>query len=565
MTGSGTLADPYIIYDVIDLQAMNDDLSAYYELANDIDASATITWNAGAGFLPIGQWPAWPTAPFSGSLDGKGFTISDLYINRPTLDYVGLFGYVDGATIQNVNLSAPNMTGGDNDLGALVGQGEPSSSEARAIRITNCHVSNASLTTAGNNLGGLVGSIGDENYRSVIEDCSATGTFTYNGTAPCYIGGLIGVLGASQLSDCHTSGAVVVTVADNYCAGGLVGVMARAIDIDGCYSSCTVTCPADWGAINGTAGFIGYIDQVGSNCTINITNCYATGDISAGYCAAGFIGSVTIYSVGNIVNIGDCYSTGKVSDTLESRAGGFIGGMGGPGRVQITDCYATGIVECVGLDEAGGFIGFMGTTTSTTISRCYSTGDVLAPYAEFVSGFLGYGLNKNLTISECFATGDILADVYAAGFIFSYGNGETVSDCYARGDVTALDSVDPGAIGFGWVWGTIDNCYSTGELTTPNSSDPNAVDGFGSAITVSDCFWDVESSGVSHSTKGTGKTTVEMKTKSTFTDVGWDFAAIWNINPTCNDSYPCLLNTTPGCPSALGKGSCQLGVLELLS
>jgi hypothetical protein len=55
MTGSGTVGDPYIIYDVTDLQAMNNSLAAYYELANDIDASATSGWNSGKGFDPIGS------------------------------------------------------------------------------------------------------------------------------------------------------------------------------------------------------------------------------------------------------------------------------------------------------------------------------------------------------------------------------------------------------------------------------------------------------------------------------------------------------------------------------
>lgn len=53
MTGSGTQADPYIISDVDDLQAMSDDLTAYYELGGDIDASATTGWNGGAGSLEV--------------------------------------------------------------------------------------------------------------------------------------------------------------------------------------------------------------------------------------------------------------------------------------------------------------------------------------------------------------------------------------------------------------------------------------------------------------------------------------------------------------------------------
>lgn len=51
--GSGTETDPYIITNVNELQEMNDDLDACYELANDIDASDIRYWNGKAGFIPI--------------------------------------------------------------------------------------------------------------------------------------------------------------------------------------------------------------------------------------------------------------------------------------------------------------------------------------------------------------------------------------------------------------------------------------------------------------------------------------------------------------------------------
>jgi len=47
--------------------------------------------------------------------------------------------------------------------------------------------------------------------------------------------------------------------------------------------------------------------------------------------------------------------------------------------------------------------------------------------------------------------------------------------------------------------------------------------------TTTDSFWDTNTSGQSWSAGGTGKTTVEMKTKSTFTDAGWNFVTIWDI------------------------------------
>jgi len=40
---------------------------------------------------------------------------------------------------------------------------------------------------------------------------------------------------------------------------------------------------------------------------------------------------------------------------------------------------------------------------------------------------------------------------------------------------------------------------------------------------VGDCFWDIQTSGQAASAGGTGKTTAEMQTASTFLDAGWDF------------------------------------------
>ena len=39
---------------------------------------------------------------FNGVFDGQGHTISNLRVNSSSLEYIGLFGYSQGATIQNV-------------------------------------------------------------------------------------------------------------------------------------------------------------------------------------------------------------------------------------------------------------------------------------------------------------------------------------------------------------------------------------------------------------------------------------------------------------------------------
>src|ERR1700733_13215135 len=119
--GSGTSSDPYMIYSVSDavggLQYIpTESLSAYYELANNINAAETSSWNAGAGFTPIGT----SGSPFTGNFNGNNFTISNLFINLPATNYIGLFGVTNASTIKNVGLLNVNVTGAGY-VGGLVG------------------------------------------------------------------------------------------------------------------------------------------------------------------------------------------------------------------------------------------------------------------------------------------------------------------------------------------------------------------------------------------------------------------------------------------------------------
>jgi hypothetical protein len=57
---------------------------------------------------------------------------------------------------------------------------------------------------------------------------------------------------------------------------------------------------------------------------------------------------------------------------------------------------------------------------------------------------------------------------------------------------------------------------------------------------VNNSFWDTETSGQATSAGGTGKTTAEMQTESTFTDAGWDFTTVWDIEDYFGINYPFL-------------------------
>ncbi|MBW7953697.1 hypothetical protein H3C67_02835 [Candidatus Dojkabacteria bacterium] len=108
----------YNVTDCEELQAISDGhLEDNVYLLNDIDCSETFEWNAGAGFEPIGN----NSDQFFGKFFGNGYTISDLTINRPGADYIGLFGVLgDGGELQNFTLDNVNIVG-DDSVGAAVG------------------------------------------------------------------------------------------------------------------------------------------------------------------------------------------------------------------------------------------------------------------------------------------------------------------------------------------------------------------------------------------------------------------------------------------------------------
>lgn len=110
-----------VINNVNQLQAINDNLAANYALGMNIDASATKSWNDGAGFKPIGYEENKGGGEFTGVFNGLGHIIYGLTINRPETDFVGLFGHARLASISNLGLENVSITGGSR-VGSIMGQ-----------------------------------------------------------------------------------------------------------------------------------------------------------------------------------------------------------------------------------------------------------------------------------------------------------------------------------------------------------------------------------------------------------------------------------------------------------
>lgn len=194
---------------------------------------------------------------------------------------------------------------------------------------------------------------------------------------------------------------------------------------------------------------------------------------------------------------------------------------------------------------------------------------------EKIGGVAG-SMESGGSIQSVNVSGTIAAAADAGGLVGYMENG-SISDSHADVETTIRKSFldkDFGGLVGELVGGTIESSYSTGGLTLEDGvTDSQSVLRYGGLVgengsgTVSDSFWDQDSSGLTVSAEGVGKTSGEMTTISTFTawDIvdGWeayDFdspANQWGICADENEGYPFLLwayDTDP-CPSSGGGDS----------
>lgn len=108
--GDGTELTPYEIGTLANLLWISENDSEwdkYYIQTANIDAAETETWNGGEGWLPIGNIDT----NFTGSYNGGYHEISNLFIDRESTNYQGLFAHTYGATIEKLMLKEVNFTG----------------------------------------------------------------------------------------------------------------------------------------------------------------------------------------------------------------------------------------------------------------------------------------------------------------------------------------------------------------------------------------------------------------------------------------------------------------------
>ena len=221
---------------------------------------------------------------------------------------------------------------------------------------------------------------------------------------------------------------------------------------------------------------------------------------------------------GDVGTDGEIKNLGMVDANVDAGTGYYVSGLVGLNDYGIvSNCYATGSVT--GDDYVGGLVGL--NYYDGTVSNCYAASTVSG--VSWVGGLVG--INHFGTVSNCYATGNVFGSGSVGGLV-GYNNYGTVSKCYATGTVSGVAYVG-GLVG--WNNSTISNCYATGSVS--GNSIVGGLVGYDYFGTVTASFWDIDTSGQATSAGGTGKTTIQMQTESTFTDAGWDF--VWeSVNGT---------------------------------
>lgn len=454
LSGVGEPHSPYHITTIEQLQAVRNYPERKFILMSDIDASDTEFWNDGAGFLPIGS----EDSPFSGTFNGNGHTIKNLYLNHDLRD-TGLFGYVRDAAIENLIISGAKVIG-NNFAGGLASRGVNSS-------FINIHVE--ADVTSSNYSGILVGAVERTVFQSIRVSGSAEGII---------VGGMTGRARFIEADDIHAE----VKVYGRDFSGGLIGMLWATTQEQQAISNCSSN--SETVSVEGSAGGIIGIDLRSEfNSEPLIQNCTSAGSVTG--TAAGGIAGRGAFHIRNSTSSADVYGS--------LFAGGLIGATNSVDLKKVS-IYRSGNTGNISIDDTqcglsdGNVGGLVGRARNVHIAKSYSEGTIAG--RNGVGGLIGEMFNGS--ISESFATGDISACAYSGGLVGFIWNNAAIQNSYSLGSVSSDNDVTGGIVGLSFTHADITEVYAAGVVSTAAFS--GALAGVLSAP-LKNSYWSSELSG----------------------------------------------------------------------
>lgn len=278
ISGTGTQADPYILYDARDIDSIRYlGYTKYYKMNNDIDFTGFTDAVGNAFFTPIGTTTA---VYFSGGFDGNGHILSNMDIRNNGSTYTGLFGvyrptvtapstqsYIKNVTMKSCSLTT-TTTPINQSVGMLVGylylgsNVTTSTHQIYDIKILDCYLgASCNITSTAQNfyVGGLIGSIGN-NYTTYIYNILIDGNTiigTQGGTSGygnAFIGGCVGYINRTSIWESiairnnfiQSNTTIAMTSYDTYTQAngfgylGSSGIIARMVFINNNEITCRI-------------------------------------------------------------------------------------------------------------------------------------------------------------------------------------------------------------------------------------------------------------------------------------------------------------------------------------
>lgn len=571
--GSGTQADPYKIYNADQLDQVRNFLNntnVYFKLMSNINIGEWLDDNGirDDGWTPVGI----SSQPFKGHFDGNSKTVSNLVINSSS-DYAGIFGYVSGATIENLKVNGAAK--GNGYLGGLIGRADSSI-------VRNCtFTATGDIAGTGNYIGGLIGFVNG----SAVSDCTFSTKYEVKGSQ--YVGGLAGYA-EGEISGSSASGNVTAN-GDN--CGGLVG-SANNLLLTGNIAVGNVS------GQNYTGGIVGYLTSSKS-----VSDCNHNGNVNGRSGVGGVIGMI---ANSNIPFIEKCSSIGSVNGT--ENVGGVVGmfftlgqtltftktyenctystdryaypvdGNGTridmyydrtlsekivykhSGKSGIFNCFVIGDITSQG-DYAGGIIGqeCNGIAYSKDKYAYYRDASLTEPFPFKIRGESGSfyiraytGSYIYVTIADNFFSGEISGKDYVGGIVGSKKRGELLRNL-SNATVKGNSNVG-GIVGAGYFDGealTIQSNVAVNESVSGNShvgciygllNGNNVVGANGgnkenralssTKLSIGGVIQNVEND--LQNGRAAGAST--LKLIANYVTIGWDFNNDWTILET--ESYP---------------------------
>lgn len=551
--------NPFAVSSIQDLDNIRNFMHGHYILTKNLDFNDNNSydpisgWEAfktsvttGTGFSPIGV----SGSQFNGLLDGNGYSISNLYINRPATDHIALIGYANGAgEVRNLGVKDVNISG-RNYVAAIIGYSFGTVSVCYSIGIVEGVQHVGGLVGINDGLAatnpGLIqnsysqayarasssraGGLSAWNYYGVIINCYATGGVS----SPSNSGGLVGTSSAGTTTNSYWNSE---TSAQMVSAGGSGLTMAQMKSASS-FSGWNFT--SIW-AINPGSSYpylqnnqqvpppapnpveissIQNLDNIRNfmhghyiltkNLDFNDDNSY---DPIAGWEA--FKTSVT---------------TGTGFTPIGVSGNQFNGLLDGNGY-SISNLYinrpSTDHIALVGYSDGAGEVRNIGVKNANITGRNY------------VAAVVGYCYG---TISSSYSTGNILANQNAGGLAgindgLNVTNPGLIINSYSLANARATSSRAGGLSAWNY-YGNIINCYAAGSVSA--SSNAGGLVGNSSVGTTTNSFWNYETAAVTTSDGGAMLSTWEMKLQSSFP--GWDFNNVWAIDQ--KQSYPYLQQNT---------------------